>query len=247
VTKLTEVTLLSAENDSLRARETVLQSFVDDSTLAAQLLEEEEAREEAERAAAERAVDLALSTVHYNLAGRGAAAAPPANAACAGGKSGGPDPSSGSGSQGRSGSQGGSGSQGRSSGDAAAAGRPGVAGMGGSGFSRSVLEVAAGELAPEDFVAAFVPRYIAHIQDARRRRLRPDGTVVPLPAGDARRRDYAWLLDVGCMQQPSGMSYAMFSFNLETGRRAAPPDGLASRAGRALRLRWVQWVRVGGG
>jgi hypothetical protein len=253
----------------------VLQSYVDDSTLAAQLLEEEEAREEAERAAAERAVDLALSMhsalslssdapTRSNSGGsvslqrvaaappESAGAGPPANASAGGGppenadcgqpessgtsSKSGPDRPSGSGSQGRT-----------SGGSGGGSGRPGIAGMSGSGLSRSVVEGAAGGDDERAFATAFVPRYLAYLDRARRKRLRPDGTLTPLPAGDAWRQEYAWLINIGCIQQPSGVAYTTMTTNLETGLREAPPDDMASRAVRGLKLRWVQWVRVGGG
>ncbi len=238
VTKLTEVTLLSAENDSLRARETVLQSYVDDSTMAAQLLEEEEAREEAERAAAERAVDLALSMhsalslssdgpIRSNSGGsvslhRAAATPPPprSNSAAAGTPPAAPQRSGGSGTSGAS--------------TASTAGAGGIAGTSGIGLTKAVLSSRVD--ATHDDWRSYWPRYISYMQRARRERMAPDGSVAPLPAGDPRRQEYWQLIDEGVLRTPSGQAYTLMMMNVETGEQQLPPEGLAARAVQGLKL-----------
>ncbi|GBF97610.1 hypothetical protein Rsub_10746 [Raphidocelis subcapitata] len=221
VDKLAQVKLLMAENDALQTRERVLQTVIDGGEGRMRQLEEEEARQDWQRAEAGRVVDRALSS--GNSGSCPCRVASSSSSSICGSASealatGGREPSD-------------------SSAEAAAAA---VAAAATAAAAAAAAAVTAAEGPSEQAasaarLAAFCQRYNALVAHIRARRLRRDGRVRPAAAGDPLAAEPFELVQLALAMPPED-SYALLTTNAETGQSEAHPPDLHGRVARALKL-----------
>lgn len=182
--KIKRLELLAAENEALQGHERLLKQTIAARDGVLQLLSGHQPQQQAQAPKRVKQQNAEAAPQHYGAhISNEAADSPVAAAGCA-------DPSSCSASSSAN-SAGGASSSG--SGNGALGG--GAQASGDDSMPFCFQEMTAEEQAKVD---AFFRRYKEHMEHALKERLQPDGVVLPLPAGDARRERFLEMLQDAC-------------------------------------------------